>query len=135
MKVNLRKSNLEALLNGLEDLLVLVSGNEGDGKTLGAETTSTTDTMEVRVGIGGEIVVDGKVDALDIDTTTKDVSGDADTFVEFLELLVTTDTIRRVSRRPHNDVGTSVRTAPPGSHRSGQRSRGSCIRAKACRAR
>lgn len=93
-QVNLRKSNLEALLNGLKNLLVLISGNEGDSKTLGTETTSTTDAMEVRVGISGEIVVDGEVDAFDIDTTAEDVSGDADTLVEFLEFLVTTDTIR-----------------------------------------
>lgn len=49
--------------------------------------------MEVGVGITGEVVVDGEVDALDVDTTAKDVGGDADTLVEFLEFLVAFDTV------------------------------------------
>ena len=48
--------------------------------------------MQIRVGIRREIVVDRKVDALDINTTTEDVGGDADTLVELLELLVASDT-------------------------------------------
>lgn len=87
-----RKSNLEALLNLLENLLIILAADKGDGETLGSETTGTTDTVQVGVGIGGEIVVDGQVDTLDIDTTTEDVSGDTDTLVELLELLVTLDT-------------------------------------------
>lgn len=49
--------------------------------------------MEVRVGIGRHIVVDSQVDALDINTTTEHISGDADTLVEVLELLVALDTV------------------------------------------
>lgn len=49
--------------------------------------------MEVRVGIGGQVVVDGKIDSFDIDTSTEDIGGDADSFVEFLEFLVTFDTV------------------------------------------
>lgn len=49
--------------------------------------------MEVRVGFVGHVVVDGHVDALDIDTTTEDVSGDTNTGLELLELLVTLDTV------------------------------------------
>lgn len=87
-----RKSNLEALLNLLENLLIILVADEGDRKTLGSETTGTTDTVQVGVGIGGQIVVDGQVDTLDIDTTTEDVSGNTDTLVEFLEFLVALDT-------------------------------------------
>jgi hypothetical protein len=49
----------------------------------------------VKVGIGlvGHVVVDGDVDTLDIDTTTKDVSRNTDTGLELLELLVALDTI------------------------------------------
>jgi hypothetical protein len=70
----------------------LLAADEGDTETLGTETTSTTDAVKVRVGIAGKIVVDGKVDTLDIDTTTKDVGSDTDTLVELLELLVALDT-------------------------------------------
>jgi hypothetical protein len=91
-RANLRQSDFESLLDGLEHLLVLLAADEGDTETLGTETTSTTDAMKVRVGITRKIVVDGKVDTLDIDTTTEDVSSDTDTLVELLELLVTLDT-------------------------------------------
>ena len=90
---NLRNRHLEALLDGLQHVLVLVAAHERDGQTLGAETTSTTDAVEVRIGIGREIVVDREVDALDVDTTAEDVRGHADALVEVLELLVTTDTV------------------------------------------
>lgn len=49
--------------------------------------------MEVGVGIGGQVVVDGEIDALDIDTSTEDISGDANALVEFLELFVALDTV------------------------------------------
>lgn len=88
----LRKSNFEALLDRLEYLLVLVAANERDGKTLGTETTGTTDTVEVRIGISWEIVVDSQVDAFNVDTSSEYVSGHADSLVEFFELLVSADT-------------------------------------------
>ena len=49
--------------------------------------------MEVGVSITRKIVVDGQVDALDIDTTAKDISCNADALVELLELLVAPDTV------------------------------------------
>jgi hypothetical protein len=91
---HVRKSNLEALLNLLENLLVILVADEGNGETLGSETTSTTNTVQVGVGIGGKIVVNGQVDTLNIDTTTKDISGNTDTLVELLELFVTFDAAR-----------------------------------------
>ena len=48
--------------------------------------------MQVRVGISGQVIVDGKVDTLNIDTTTENIGGDTDTLVEFLELFVALDT-------------------------------------------
>lgn len=91
-RANLRQSDFESLLDGLEHLLVLLAADKGDTETLGTETTSTTDAVKVRVGITRKIVVDGKVDTLDIDTTTKDVGSDTDTLVELLEFLVAFDT-------------------------------------------
>lgn len=89
---DLRQGHFETLLNGLQNSLVIFVADKGDGETLGTETTSTTNTMKVRVGIGGQVVVDGEIDALDIDTTAEDVSGNTDTLVELLELLVAFDT-------------------------------------------
>jgi hypothetical protein len=83
----------EALLDRLEDSLVFLAADEGDAKTLGTEAASTADTMEVGIRLVGHVVVDGDVDALDIDTTTEDVSGYTDASLELLELLVALDTI------------------------------------------
>lgn len=77
----------------MEDLLVLLGGHKGDGETLGTETSSTTDTVEVGIGISGHVVVDSEVDPLDIDTTAENVGGHADTLVELLELFVSLDTL------------------------------------------
>jgi hypothetical protein len=49
--------------------------------------------MQVGIRVAREIVVDGEVDTLDVDTTTEDVSGDTDALVKFLELLVALDTV------------------------------------------
>lgn len=95
IRVYIRKGNFETLLDSLKDLLVLVGGNEGDGEALGTETASTTDAVQVGVGISREIVVDSEVDALDINTTAEDVGGNANALVELLEFLVTTDTIMK----------------------------------------
>jgi hypothetical protein len=114
LRVHLRKGNLESLLDGLEDLLVLLTAHKGDGETLGTETTGTTDTVEVRVGISRQVVVDGKVDTLNIDTTAEDVSGNTDTLVELLEFLVTLDTKRGSVKKSRGAlVGTWLLTAPP----------------------
>lgn len=81
--------------------------------------------MEVGVGVGGEIVVDGEIDALDIDTTTEDVGGDTDTLVELLELLVTGNTKEESARCSRNETRVK-HTAPPEECQNGQQSRGSC---------
>ena len=49
--------------------------------------------MEVRIGVGGHVVVDGEVDAFDVDAAAEDVGGDADALVELLEFLVPFDAI------------------------------------------
>ena len=89
----LRKGDLETLLNRLQNGLVFRAADEGDTETLGSETTGTTDTVEVRISLVRHVVVDGDVDTLNIDTTTKDISGHTDTSLEVLELLVALDTV------------------------------------------
>lgn len=84
---------METILNFFDDTLISVTADKRDTETLGTETTSTADTMKIRVSISRQIVVDGQVDALNINTTAKDVGGNADTLVEFLEFLVPLDTV------------------------------------------
>lgn len=49
--------------------------------------------MKVGVCGIGKIVVDGEIDTLNINTTTKDICGNANTLVEVFELLVALDTV------------------------------------------
>jgi hypothetical protein len=49
----------------------ILGGDEVDGNTLSAETTSTTNSVDVVLTVGGEIVVDDQRNLLDIDTTAR----------------------------------------------------------------
>jgi len=86
------QSNLETLLNLLQHRLIWLAAHERDTQSLGSKTTSTTDTVKVRVGIRGQVVVDGEVDSLDINSSAEHIGGNTDTLVELLELLVPLDT-------------------------------------------
>jgi hypothetical protein len=84
---------VESLFNLLQHILIRLVADEADTETLGTETASATDTVEVGISISREIVVDGQVDALDVDTTAEDISGDTDALVELFELFVAFDTV------------------------------------------
>lgn len=47
--------------------------------------------MEIRIWVRRKIVVDSEIDTLNIDTTTKDIRGNANPLIELLELLVSCD--------------------------------------------
>ena len=72
--------------------MISLAADERDRKTLGSETTCTTDPMEVGVSVAREIVVDGQVDTLNVNTTAKDVGSNTNTLLEVLEGLVALDT-------------------------------------------
>jgi hypothetical protein len=96
--VSLRKGNLEALLNCLQNLLVSFAAHEGDRQPLGAETASTTNPMKVRISVTWQVIVDSKVNTLDINATTKHIGRDTNTLVELLKLFVTLDAGWEVSK-------------------------------------
>lgn len=73
--------------------MISLGAHERNRETLGSEPTCTSNTMEVGISVAREIIVDSQVDTLDVDATTKNVSGNADTLVELLELLIALDTI------------------------------------------
>ena len=54
--------------------------------------------MEVRIRIKRQVVVDGEVNSLNINTTSQDVSRNTDTLVEFFEFFEAFDTIRYISK-------------------------------------
>merc|ERR1712137_1393294 len=57
----------------------IVVGDEVDGHTLTTETTGTTDSVDVVLPVGGQVVVDNQGHLLDVDTTGQQVRGDEDT--------------------------------------------------------
>lgn len=65
----------------------ILGGDEVDGNTLTTETTTTADTVDVVLTVGGKVVVDDQGDLLDIDTTGQQISGDQDTRRAGTELL------------------------------------------------
>ena len=87
----LRKRNLEPLLNLLQNCLIVLAADKRNTQSFGAETACTTYAVQVRVGVTGEIVVDGEVDTLNVDAATEDVGGNADALVEFFEFFVALD--------------------------------------------
>lgn len=93
-----RKGHFESLLYGLEHLLILIAADKGDAQPFGSKSSRTTDPVKVRVGIRRKIVIDGKVDAFNIDPTTKDVSGNADALVELFEFFISFDTVEVISK-------------------------------------
>lgn len=88
----LGKCDLEPFLNVLENLFILLAADKRNRQPLGTETTSTADTVQVGVRIRRHVVVNGKVDTFNIDTTSENIGSDTDTLVELLELLVTFNT-------------------------------------------
>lgn len=104
-----RDGHGESFLNLLQDLLILGRRNERDTQTLGTESTSSTDSVQVRVGVGRSVlrgvstvrprsdwthIVDHDVDTLDIDTTTENVGSHQDSLLERLERFVSGDSTK-----------------------------------------
>ena len=77
----------------LERLAIFVSANKGDGQALGSETTSTSDTMEIRVSIKRHVEVEDDVDLFDIDTTAEKLCCHKDAVTELLEALINLQSI------------------------------------------
>lgn len=69
--------SLIVLLGFLEELSI-AGDDEVNGDTLSTETSGTTNSVDVRFSLEGEIVVDDQVDLVDIDTTGEHIGGDED---------------------------------------------------------
>ena len=112
--LSLRQGNLESLLNLLQDILIVLAANERNAKTFGAESAGSADPVQVGVGVARQVVVDGQIDSLNVNTTTKDIRGYADTLVELFELLVALDTIVDQLAQFSLHVANENYTVPPG---------------------
>lgn len=57
---------------------MVLGGDKVDGNTLSAESTSSTNSMDVVLSVGGQVKVDDQRNLLDIDTSGKQIGGDED---------------------------------------------------------
>lgn len=65
----------------------IISRNEVDGNSLSAEPTTTSNTVNVVLTVGRQVIVDNQGDLLHVDTTGKQISSDQDTRRSGTELL------------------------------------------------
>lgn len=80
--------DLESGLHFVQDLLVFLRGDEGEGQSLGAISACSADTMQVLVRVKRHVVVDNDVDLLNVDTSTQQVGANHDSVFTLLELVV-----------------------------------------------
>lgn len=94
----------------------VIGGNEVDSNTLTAETTTTTDAVDVVLTVGGEIVVDDKGDLLDVDATSEEIGGDQDTGrtrAEFLHNQVTLGLVHVTVHGGDSEIASSQLVGKP----------------------
>jgi len=66
----------------------IVSGDKVNGNTFSSESTATTDSVNVVLQVSWEVIIDDQGDLLDVNTTSKKISGDqnsAGTSSEFVQ--------------------------------------------------
>jgi hypothetical protein len=62
--------------------------NKRDGQSLSSKSTSSTNSMQVGIGVVGHVVIDHDIDTFDIDTSTQQVGGNHDSVFVILEVLI-----------------------------------------------
>ena len=80
--------HLKSVLDLVEDLGVSLITDEGDGQALGAESSSSGNSVKVGVRVLRHVIVEHDVDPLYVHATTKQVGGHQDPLLEVLELLI-----------------------------------------------
>lgn len=74
--------------------MVLLAANERDGKTLGAESSSSAYSMKVLVTLVCHIEVNDDVDFLNIDTSSEKIGGNHNSELGSLELVIDLDSLK-----------------------------------------
>ena len=81
--------NLRAqLVLNLEHVVLVVFGNKIDGETEVAESSGTSNSVEVGIGGAGEVEVDNDVHGLDVDASREEVSAHEASGLSIAEVVV-----------------------------------------------
>lgn len=83
--------HFKSALNLIKYSLVFFTWNEWNCQTLGSKSSCSTNTMKVLIGFIWHVEVEDDIDLLDIDTSSEEVSGNHDSILAFLEILVDLD--------------------------------------------
>ena len=105
-------------LHLLQHLLILRRTHERHRHAVGSETPRTTDTMQIGVASGREIVVDDHVDALHVDSAAEEIGGDENGRLALLE----GDEVTHALRHRHG-AGDADAGEAPALHELRQRAR------------
>lgn len=76
-----------------QHVLVFIAAYEGDGKTFGAESSSTSYSVKVGIAVSWHVKVEDDVDLLNVDTTAENLSCNKDTMLQLLAALVDLDAL------------------------------------------
>ena len=79
----------------LEEILLVIVGDEIDGKTQVSKTSWPTDSVQVGLCIPREVKVDDDVDRENIDSTSKNVSADEASGLTILIVMVDSTKINK----------------------------------------
>merc|ERR1719174_706568 len=85
--------HLKSLLHLLQHGSILVVPNKSDRQTLCAKAASTSNPVEIGITILWHIIVDHDVNALNVNTTPKKISGHHNSFLELFKLLVASNSV------------------------------------------
>lgn len=78
--------SVQLILN-LEQIGFVIFSNEVDGDSEVAESARSTDSMQVNVGVLGEVEVDHHVDGLDVNTSCENVGAHQASGLSVLEVM------------------------------------------------
>jgi hypothetical protein len=78
----------ESALYLVQNFSVSFAGDERDGESLGSESTSSADSVEILISLVWHVEVHDDIDLFNVDTTTVHVSGDHNSVLGFLEVVV-----------------------------------------------
>jgi hypothetical protein len=80
-------------LNAFKNFLVFVRRYEGNGLSLGFESSSSADTMHVVFGGNWHVEIDDKIHLFDVNSSSEKISSNEDSVLAFLELSVDTSAV------------------------------------------
>jgi len=75
-------------LHIIEHVSIILARYEGDGDSLGSESTGSSYSVEVLIRLVWHVEVDDNVDLFNVDSSSQQISGDHDSVLDVFEIVV-----------------------------------------------